>query len=408
MYSPMKAASMAGRWSCVLATLLLSFVTEKTTWRAEGKTVPPGLFVFGDSILDVGNNNFLTRTTAKANFPPNGMDFPGGKPTGRFSNGYNAADYLAQQYGFDASPPAFFSLSQSQLRTSICKGINFASGGSGILASTGTSLVSTHRSLPFRSFSSLSLITQTNKDALYNPAMHASTMQGGAISMDAQLDNFKNSLKSFSAGRCSATKGDFLSKSIFLLSAGSNDLFGLYRSNSTTTQTSEFITSLASKYGTQLTTLYGYGARRFGILGLSLIGCCPSFRRLNTTGDCIAALDDYALQFNKALSKVLKQFVSAHAGVKYSVGDGLSIGKLIADNPLKYGFKEFKSACCGSGKFNGESACTQNATLCSDRDDHFFWDFFHPTASTAKLQVRLLFGSSPSVANPINFGGLVG
>ncbi|KAJ0751333.1 putative triacylglycerol lipase [Helianthus annuus] len=54
----------------------------------------PGLYVFGDSLVDVGNNNYLAISLAKADFPHNGVDFPTGKATGRFSNGKNAADFL--------------------------------------------------------------------------------------------------------------------------------------------------------------------------------------------------------------------------------------------------------------------------------------------------------------------------
>lgn len=54
----------------------------------------PAVFIFGDSTADVGNNNFLPASTAKANFPPNGIDFVHSRPTGRFSNGLNSADFL--------------------------------------------------------------------------------------------------------------------------------------------------------------------------------------------------------------------------------------------------------------------------------------------------------------------------
>lgn len=51
------------------------------------------VFVFGDSIVDTGNNNNIL-TTAKCNFPPYGRDFMGGKPTGRFSNGRVPSDFI--------------------------------------------------------------------------------------------------------------------------------------------------------------------------------------------------------------------------------------------------------------------------------------------------------------------------
>nr|CAB3468098.1 unnamed protein product [Digitaria exilis] len=53
----------------------------------------PAIFMFGDSIVDPGNNNHRF-TEAKANFPPYGQDFPGGVATGRFSNGLVPGDLL--------------------------------------------------------------------------------------------------------------------------------------------------------------------------------------------------------------------------------------------------------------------------------------------------------------------------
>ena len=48
------------------------------------------MFVFGDSLVDNGNNNNLY-SLAKANYFPYGIDFYQG-PSGRFSNGKTAVD----------------------------------------------------------------------------------------------------------------------------------------------------------------------------------------------------------------------------------------------------------------------------------------------------------------------------
>lgn len=50
------------------------------------------LFVFGDSLVDNGNNNFLS-SMAKSNYYPYGIDSNRGA-TGRFSNGDTFVDYL--------------------------------------------------------------------------------------------------------------------------------------------------------------------------------------------------------------------------------------------------------------------------------------------------------------------------
>nr|CAB3467657.1 unnamed protein product [Digitaria exilis] len=99
------------------------------------------VFMFGDSIVDPGNNNHRL-TEAKANFPPYGQDFPGGVATGRFSNGLVPGDLLASKLGVKELLPPYLSdnLQQNDLLT----GVAFASGGSGYDPLTST--LSTARS----------------------------------------------------------------------------------------------------------------------------------------------------------------------------------------------------------------------------------------------------------------------
>lgn len=53
----------------------------------------PAMFVFGDSLVDNGNNNRLN-SLARSNYLPYGIDFDGGQPTGRFSNGKTIVDFI--------------------------------------------------------------------------------------------------------------------------------------------------------------------------------------------------------------------------------------------------------------------------------------------------------------------------
>lgn len=55
-----------------------------------GEPLTPAMFIFGDSLIDNGNNNFLP-SIAKANYAPYGIDL--GLPTGRFCNGLTVVDY---------------------------------------------------------------------------------------------------------------------------------------------------------------------------------------------------------------------------------------------------------------------------------------------------------------------------
>ncbi|KAL4383670.1 hypothetical protein GQ457_15G029700 [Hibiscus cannabinus] len=94
----------------------------------------PCYFVFGDSLSDNGNNNKLP-TLAKVNYPPYGIDFPQG-PTGRFCNGRNMHDFIAQLLGLKDNIPAFV----TSKGRNIFNGVNYASGSAGIRKETGSNL----------------------------------------------------------------------------------------------------------------------------------------------------------------------------------------------------------------------------------------------------------------------------
>ncbi|KAE9450078.1 hypothetical protein C3L33_18010, partial [Rhododendron williamsianum] len=91
-------------------------------------------FIFGDSLTEVGNNNYMQYSLAKSNFPYYGIDYPGGQPTGRFTNGRTIGDIISAKLGIP-SPPAYLSLSPNA--DALLKGVNYASGGAGILNDTG-------------------------------------------------------------------------------------------------------------------------------------------------------------------------------------------------------------------------------------------------------------------------------
>lgn len=56
--------------------------------------IAPCYFIFGDSLVDNGNNNQLN-SLARANYFPYGIDFSQG-PTGRFSNGKTTVDVISK------------------------------------------------------------------------------------------------------------------------------------------------------------------------------------------------------------------------------------------------------------------------------------------------------------------------
>ncbi|CAI0475271.1 unnamed protein product [Linum tenue] len=94
----------------------------------------PCCFIFGDSLVDNGNNNQLL-SLARADYPPYGIDFPAG-PSGRFSNGKTTADVITELLGFDNYIPPYAAAAGED----VLKGVNYASAAAGIRDDTGRHL----------------------------------------------------------------------------------------------------------------------------------------------------------------------------------------------------------------------------------------------------------------------------
>lgn len=80
---------------CYRAALILAFAFALLNVGCAQDALVPAIITFGDSAVDVGNNDYLP-TIFKANYPPYGRDFVDHKPTGRFCNGKLATDITGE------------------------------------------------------------------------------------------------------------------------------------------------------------------------------------------------------------------------------------------------------------------------------------------------------------------------
>lgn len=81
-------------WRTAVVTAALALALAVLGAAARAAPQVPCYFIFGDSLVDNGNNNFIV-SMARANYPPYGIDFAGG-PTGRFSNGLTTVDVIGK------------------------------------------------------------------------------------------------------------------------------------------------------------------------------------------------------------------------------------------------------------------------------------------------------------------------
>ncbi|KAK9049995.1 hypothetical protein SSX86_031036 [Deinandra increscens subsp. villosa] len=353
--------------------LLVMYVAAFCLLTASAKKVPVQtigpIFIFGDSTMDVGTNNLIDNCKARADHPYYGIDYPGSQATGRFSNGLNTADSIVQLLGgYDLSPLPYLALvnDSSNFTREILNGVNFASGGAGLAKATGK--------------------------AFY----------GQVISMEEQVQQFaavRGNITAF----LGESKGDsLLQNSMYILSIGGNDIMEYVYTHPMTPE--QFVVNLTNTYAIHLKNLYCKGARKFGIISIPPIGCCP-IARSPPGSACSDEPNNLARACHASFESLLKNMSSTLKGFKYSVANTYNMTMSIITKPT--GFKDVKSACCGNLTTLGISECKKGAHLCKYRDDYLFWDGVHPTQKASKLAANaIVFSQDPDFVSPINFSSL--
>ncbi|WCJ32947.1 GDSL esterase/lipase At5g55050 [Euphorbia peplus] len=330
----------------------------------------PALFMFGDSLVDVGNNNHLPVSFAKANFPHNGIDFQNKKATGRFSNGKNAADFIAEKVGLPTSPP-YKSLPSNNV-SAFMTGLSFASGGAGLF-----------------NVSDLSL--------------------GQAIPLTKQLGDFETMHGEMVKKMGASAVEKMVSKSLFCIVIGSNDIFGYSNSSDPSKGTpKQYVDSMTLILKQLIMRMHSKGGRKFFVAGVPALGCTPAKRSKEDSdlGVCNEALNSMALLYNANLNSMLHDLASS-IPLSYSFFNTYTSLDDIIQKPSSYGFTEVKSACCGLGKLRAEFACTPISKFCSDRKSHVFWDLYHPTEAASRIIVDNLFDGPSHFSTPFNLRHLL-
>jgi hypothetical protein len=75
-----------------VVSLLVASAAIMSGGGAQAQPIVPAVISFGDSTIDVGNNNYLPGAVFKADYAPYGQDFVRHEATGRFSDGKIVTD----------------------------------------------------------------------------------------------------------------------------------------------------------------------------------------------------------------------------------------------------------------------------------------------------------------------------
>ncbi|KAH7330926.1 hypothetical protein KP509_20G008400 [Ceratopteris richardii] len=315
----------------------------------------PAFFIFGDSVVDVGNNNFIV-SVAHANALPFGIDFPQG-PTGRFTNGKTVLDVISELINLPYPPPY---LDPKSKGNAILQGLNYASAAAGYLRSSGFNFI-------------------------------------GRIDFDTQIDWFANTVSQVNALLGETAAKDFLAKSLYATVFGSNDYINNYLLSyapiNKVYTTDQFKYVVLDKTKQQLRRIYDLGARMIAVSNIGPIGCIPSqlVRQRSVNGECSEYVNGLARDFNVGLLGVIQQLNQELPDAQFLYADVYTKIDEYVNNYPKYGFKSASMACCGRGKYNGQLLCLPFLKACPDRRDYVFFDAFHPCQVVNELLGTALY-----------------
>ncbi|XP_047072219.1 GDSL esterase/lipase At5g45670-like [Lolium rigidum] len=327
----------------------------------------PCYFVFGDSLVDNGNNNDIA-SLARANYPPYGIDFPDGA-TGRFSNGLTTVDAISRLLGFDDYIPAFAGASSDQLLS----GVNFASAAAGIRDETGQQL-------------------------------------GQRIPLGGQLQNYQTAVQQLvNILGDEDSAANHLSQCIFTVGMGSNDYLNNYfmptvYGTSRQYTPEQYADVLANQYAQQLRALYNNGARKVALMGVGQVGCSPNeLAQQSPNGvTCVERINSAIQIFNQKVVNLVDQF-NTLPGAHFTYINAYGIFEDILRSPGSHGLTVTNTGCCGVGRNNGQVTCLPYQTPCANRGEYLFWDAFHPSEAANILVGRRAYSAAlPSDVHPVD------
>ncbi|KAF6994489.1 hypothetical protein CFC21_011180 [Triticum aestivum] len=327
-------------------------------------------FVFGDSLVDNGNNNYLM-TTARADSPPYGIDYPTHQATGRFSNGLNIPDIISEQIGAEPTLPY---LSPELHGAKLLVGANFASAGVGILNDTGIQFVRTVN------------IVRVSRQLHY-------------------FGEYQGKLRAL-VGASQATQ--IVNRALVLITLGGNDFVNNYylipfSLRSRQFSLPDYVRYLIFEYKKILMRLYDMGARRVLVTGTGPLGCAPAELALRSRdGECDRDLMRAAELFNPQLSQALEELNARYGDGTFIAANSFRVHFDFISDPAAYGFRTAKEACCGQGPHNGVGLCTAVSRLCANRDQYVFWDSYHPTERANRIIVSQFMTGSLDYVSPLN------
>ncbi|XP_076924213.1 GDSL esterase/lipase At1g29670-like [Bidens hawaiensis] len=167
----------------------------------------------------------------------------------------------------------------------------------------------------------------------------------------------------------------------------------------------QYASVLIQQYSQLIRELYNYGTRKLVLNGIGQIGCSPNALAQNSNdgSTCVDRINSANKLFNSKLISLVDNFNRDLPDAKFIYINNYDIFQDLINNRQSYGFTVTNAGCCGVGRNNGQITCLPAQTPCRNRNQHLFWDAFHPTEAANVIVGRRSYNAqSASDAYPMD------
>ncbi|KAK6790699.1 hypothetical protein RDI58_009780 [Solanum bulbocastanum] len=195
-------------------------------------------------------------------------------------------------------------------------GINFASGGSGVLKTT-------------------------NQDL-------------GVTPIQDQLQQFKTLVQQNKINKKQ------IQESLFIFTSGSNDIFTYFNPFNVPKPTpNAYVQAMLTQMTNFVDQICKLGAHRIALISLGPVGCIPARALLPsaTIDKCYGKMNKMVKNYNVGLENLVKRIPIKYPSSFAVYGAVYKTVQNFRANPKHYGFSDVTNACCGDGTLGGALQC---------------------------------------------------
>ncbi|BBM98252.1 hypothetical protein MPTK1_1g12050 [Marchantia polymorpha subsp. ruderalis] len=367
--------------------LVLEFMHSGVSQVAGGQCFP-GLFIFGDSMVDVGN--------AIAAYPdrfsrieqhPYGVEWPQ-HGADRFSDGKLFGDLSAWAIGHSPSSAYLRSV-----QTLLYSGANFAAAGSTVLDEYPPHALSDPNFVLTRTPFTLETQVQWWQRFKVRVSFSLTSGQGTTTLIPSAAFN----------------------RSLHLVLMGATDYLLQYTASYSEHKILASVHVIVSRIAANLETLYKDGAQTILVINLPPLGCTPAFLSMipgqKGSSDydsfgCLTKVNTAILRHNQLLYRAVSRLQKKYPASKFVYADFYQAAYEIVKDPHHYGLdtSTLMTACCGVGgayNFNPNATCgrtwldgkgaAHNVTTCQDPSKHLTWDGYHFSQAVTRIAALSFF-----------------